>query len=362
MFFRLFKGYEIWVILVLLLMSSYLFIGSFRANSIVNADCYSTVDGADNETPTAEDIRSLCFASQSFSVYDAYRYNVESMPRDLYESIENSYALDEISFLFTTLVKVNIFPAILIVIFIPVFFGRMFSDGTLKNLLACGHSKSKIYLSSLILTAVIDTAMILFNLMVIAALCLFYKWQPPIYMPVVLPFIILELMILAVISAVSLAVMFGSNKKAASFVTGFVLAIGMLFPVDIYGYHAFYSLRLPAGDPNAILQTYNDTIKEKGPNVIDREFDLSLMDEVDYYEGQAVFRLDKANAGAGNVFITIICCSPSFAVHLIGNNFGFPSYMLAKSGLMTINIACSAVWILLSTPLGYLAFRRKEVR
>ena len=77
-------------------------------------------------------------------------------------------------------------------ILIPLFLGRLFSNGTIKNLIACGHSKTQIYLASLIFSFLLNIALIFITLIFFAIICLYFMWMPPVYLPVLLVMLLLD--------------------------------------------------------------------------------------------------------------------------------------------------------------------------
>ena len=146
MFFRLFKGMEFWVLIVLLLVSS-LIVGYSRF-----------IDQSSFPLERTETNIARRFESSDVSAFDAYRVDSEAMPADVYYKLSSdvSDADEEVAMVFDLMVSAQVMPVLLIILFIPIFFGRMFSDGAVKNLMASGHSKGKIYLSSLIVTFILD--------------------------------------------------------------------------------------------------------------------------------------------------------------------------------------------------------------
>lgn len=362
MFFRLFKGYEIWGLVVLLLIS-FAYTWQTVGEAWFNQTSYTIYyeDESTEELIGRDEIRKNCFENSGISVYDVYRYSVETIPQDAYDemSSERSFIREEFSVLFNALSNMSIFPSIIIGIFIPVFYGRMFSDGTVKNLISCGHSRGKIYLSSLIVTLIIDTLMIIASLINLVIVCLWYRWQPPVYLPVVLPLVLISFLVLYTLSSVCIAVMFTSAKKTAGFIAAFLLVVSQIsgaesvLPYIVYASHKTNTL--------GISEEYRDVLKEKGRNAMEQKLLLSEFDVRFYYEDNEVIDFGESSLppAVKYTLITAYYLTPNVVV----NNYRiycFSPYMLQRDGIVAINTACNVLWILVSNSAGILVFRKRE--
>lgn len=343
-FYRLIRGFEIWALLVLLVVAS-LYITKVEFD--VDLITFSEGD---------------YFSSLDVSPKDAYRCYTERLPDDVFARITNSECYDDINTLFILFCGIHNVSAILILIFIPLFFGRLYSDGTIKNLIACGHSKTKIYIASLIMTFLIDLIMLIAGVVTIAVMCRINNWFPPVYLPVVLFMLLVELFVLFTVSALSMAVLFASAKRIVSLIAGFIIGVLVFLPLSSFAVLLLMNNFTEDYLESAAYEEYITIMHEKGPNALEERFLLSEFDIAVSYEGRdldisAPYNLSPVEK---NILIATIYIDPFFIAHF-GNSIGVSPYMMARDGLMAVNIACDAFWITLSTSIGLIIFRRREM-
>lgn len=370
MFYRLFRGFELWALLALMFVSSlcvYLDIisdGDF--NSVRKSDRVIHMEYFKEEIDiSASNVKQYCFESLGISAYDAYRAEVEMIPESVDDKLNGSFNFvdEELSLLFKALGNLFLLPSALMAIFIPVFFGRMFSDGTLKNIISCGHSKSKIYLSSIILTVLLDTVLFIMNLAALVLWCLFYGWKPPIYLPVVISMILLMHLLVLTLSAICLAVLFAGSKKTASFVAGFLMVLYIIIPgttiaASILG-SAYYSIDSRKEDFNEL----REIMSTNRQNELEQKFDILEFDFNYYYKGRKldIYGDYEVFPVAKYMIIAMIYSDPGMIAHFETTRIGLPEYMMARDGLFAINFVSCVSWITISTGIGYLVFRKREI-
>lgn len=365
MFYRLVKSFELWGLLALMIISSvyqyYVLVGTEDFNSLLRNDevYYDTYNDTDYAV-NASNVKQYRYESLGISAFDVYREGIETIPDGSYEILAGTYnfAYDEMSVLFNALGNLHFIPSILMMIFIPVFFGRMFSDGTLKNIISCGLSKGKIYLSSLIMTLVLDLVLFLINFAGFMFWCLVYEWNPPVYLPVLLPFTFVIFFLLPVISSVSLAVLFASQKKTAAFAAGFLLLISLRVSLSSF---AVSYLTVSYPDPNK--EDYirmEEIIETQGRNAVEHRLDMSDLSVRPYYEGEEldVFADNRLYPEAKAFLLGVIYSDPALTAHLEPY---LPVYFLVRDGIVSANAVCEAVWLVISTAAGYAVFSKREI-
>ena len=290
MFFRLIKGFEIWALLSLAIIGSlyldYAQMYDEECLTLIHSD--HTVDASTEDQQlyiNAGNVKEYRFEGMGISSYDAFRKEAERLPDDVDKKISGTvnYLSDELRILFTVLGISHILPSALIILFIPLFFGRMFSDGTIKNLIACGHSKGQIYLSSLILTVMLDLLMLVINILAFVFWCFYYEWKPPVYLPVVVLMLVCVVLVLFTISSISLAVLFISSKKTAVFIVGFVFVVF----TSIQGNVFLFAALKPIDTGDKFIE-YRTVISEHGWNAVEQRFDLSEFSINEYYNGKDI--------------------------------------------------------------------------
>jgi ABC-type transport system involved in multi-copper enzyme maturation permease subunit len=351
MFFRLFKGMEFWVLIVLLLVSSF-FVGYSRFK---DQDFFSLER---TETNIARR-----FESSDVSAFDAYRLDCEAMPADIYYKLSDdvSDAGGEVAFLFDLMASAQVMPVLLIMLFIPVFFGRLFSDGAIKNLMASGHSKGKIYLSALTVTYILDALMFIVSSLVMGFWCLYFGWNPPMYLPVVIPTFIVEMLLVMTLSAVSIAILFVSKKKTLAFIVGFILLLSLRVSVT--------SVIFSAMSLSQNINVYGDEyeffkkVREEEPYEIEQRFNFSEAKVDVYYKGQDISFIEDSVLPpvVKNICLAIAYADPALLRNLLGV-IGPTQYMLVRDGIVGLNGAANIFWIAVSTFCGIIVFKKKEIR
>ena len=370
--YRMTRSIEFWGLVVLFLfmtvwfchisLSNFDFITVTRGDFAIHATWENTGMHFDIDR---NNIALHRFESLGISSHDAYRVLSEPLPSSVSGRLEGTYnyTSQEISALFEYLSKSYVIPLILMMIFIPVFFGRLFSDGTIRNLISCGHSRGRIYLSCLIVILAMDILMTFLTHAIYALSCLYYKWHPPVYLPTVLPFAAAFLILLIMASSVSLAVLFISGKKTASFITGFILMTAFYFmPVgSIPVNYAAYKFR-PTADFRSEYVEYREIAQENGVYCFDEKFDLLTVNTRTYYEGRELGSHSECTLrpAAQNILRAVVYLDPTLIKDVAGMNVS--AYMISRDGVCAVNIAANTFWTLLSSATGILIFKKKEIR
>ena len=79
------------------------------------------------------------------------RFSLRIKPLQTYLEYQRKFPLDAIFFVYAMLI------GLVLSVFLPLFFGSEYSDGTIRNKLAAGHPRLSVYLANLI-TAVLHPA------------------------------------------------------------------------------------------------------------------------------------------------------------------------------------------------------------
>ena len=378
LFFRLIKGYEIWPLIALLIASSFVFEWYLTIDqdflSLYRSEGKICVEGYDWSVDVSSDnVRQFRFENSGISAYDFYRRECEPVLNGPDNSLPFSYEDDEMLFFCLSISELIILPAILIIIFIPVFFGRMYSDGTLKNYIACGHSKGSIYLSSLLFSFVLDLVMVLINFLVFAGFWLYYAWKPPVYLPVVLALFASSIMLLFTVTSICLAVLFISSSKIITFIVSVAVEAILIFTA--------FMILLPV---NAILESqeiypveskefaeYRELfIKNEEEGLYDspfyERFNLSDFSIDLFHDGKEVkIEYDCALPPASRyALLAVIYLNPAM-IHqmmLSYEEFYIPPYMMCRDGLIAINIASNIFWITVISGVTVIVLRKREIQ
>ncbi|MBR3143210.1 MAG: hypothetical protein IKF09_08715 [Clostridiales bacterium] len=303
------------------------------------------------------------FESFSVSAEDAYKLNGEALPEDVFYKLdaEDNEVGHEIDLLFGIPDTILTLQVALIVIYLPVFLGRMFSDGTVKNLIAGGHSKGKIYLSSLIFSAVLDIAMMIISTCIFAVMCLVLKWHPPVYLPIVIVMLLLSLLMSLTVTSVCIAVLFISKKRTAAFIVGFLFVLILfVFPISAPSAVIMVTQHI---DPHSEDIKLLRKIKAEEPYNLEEHFKLSEYNFVYSYHGQEIVFFEDSTLPrpVKNALLAAIYLDPAMILHF-DSGFTITPYIMYRDGLIAINTAGNILWITLSSFCGIIVFRRKEIR
>ena len=364
-FYRLFRGFEIWVLLALIVVAGgYLAFQQISGNDYFEAKFYGEIisfnyKGVEYDiTPEIAD--QYCFKSSGLNAADVYKHNSVPIDQEAYDRISIGLSGSEASSLFLAVAGNYLMPAILMVIFIPVFFGRLFSDGTVRNLVACGFSKKTIYFAALIVTYILDIVTFALSLLVYVLACVCFAWQPPVYIPVLAPALIVSFLVLLTITSISLASLFISKKKTAAFIVGFLILAARVIPVSYFCVGLLWD---NAHASQNIDEEYIEILKSKGRNCLEGRIELADFYRVDSYEGHDVLMYTDGYSlppVVTKTMITVIYSDIYLSEASERYGYGFTTYLMAHDGIMTINMASCAVWTLVSTGLGFFIFNKRE--
>ena len=369
MLYRLFRGYEIWALLALFFIVA----GYFTFVEIATIDYVAVKTGYTNtfyidmedSVITKENAEQYCYKNSGISAYDLYRYRIEKLPQETFDKIHkdmNSEPVYEVRTIFRLVFRSYLVASVLMVIFIPIFFGRLFSDGTIKNLVSGGYSKRLIYLSSLLLTFAIDLVLNVASLVIIAVLCLILQWLPPIYLPVLLPAFLLSVLLSFTITSFSIGSLFAGGKKTLAFILGFVMIATRFFSSSFFASGLLLSGQ--AMSYHDLSEETKELIKESGPNNLEVKLDLSQFIEKYYINGERVIYVFADESTYPKAVVNTLLVFVYGDPYLIDTTFvyvGYDAYSMARDGLMAINFAANAFWILFFNGVALFIFNKREL-
>ena len=371
MIYNLFRSYEIWALLILVVLTSALFdFSNLRDLDIVNAGVFGETITYNEDDPeletvmiTPDNVSQYTFKDSGISAFDVYRLRVEPISKDTYKKIlQDMFSLphEEMWTIYKAMLQLEILPAILIAIFIPVFFGRLFSDGTIKNYLTCGFGKAKIYLSAFVLTLLIDAAVFLIRFLMFVLMCCILRWQPPIYLPVLIPSAALSLLTLFMVTSVCLAALFISTKKTIAFIVGFLMAFSFNISVSKVAMALFWNYGYVTNE-SAELKEYQEIIKEQGRNALSEKFNYEAFSSDFYYDGKIVISYGIAEEIPVTVKNALLAAIYADPVMIQSVEYSFEPYLLARDGVMYLSMGVNVFWTILATGIGVFVFRKREI-
>ena len=342
--------------------TSLIFVDEMSVTVIRSDDSFYLGDN-DEVYVDADNIKQYRFENLSISAYDLERISIVPIDQEVYDALDKG-----IHTAYREKWVLNSFPptlhyasAILIAIIIPVFFGSLFSDGTMKNLVACGYSRHTIYLSALVYSFIVDLIMILLNIIVFAGFCIYYEWKPPVYIPMFLVSILVEVFLVFNVSAVIVSALFASARKTVAFIVGFLMLTFIYLEANplfaIYENHI-----VDSNKSETEYMEYSGLAKQYGFNVFEDKIDLSNLSYEVYFNGRKIissceFDLPPALSTA---LMTLIYLDPALVLRG-GIGFAVTDYLYYKSGIYVIVLACNALWIAAGTCIGMTFFKKREL-
>ena len=369
MLFRLVRGYEIWALLALFILIS----GYFTFVEIATLDYVAVKTGytntfyldLDDSVITKDNAEQFCYKNSGVSAYNLYRYRIEKIPQDDFDKIYTdmkSEPVYEVRTIFRLVFRSYLVASVLMVIFIPIFFGRLFSDGTIKNLVSGGYSKRLIYLSSLLLAFAIDLVLNVASLVIIAVLCLILQWLPPIYLPVLLRAFLLSVLLSFTITSVSIGSLFAGGKKTLTFILGFIMIATRFFSGSFLATGLLWSGQ--ALNYSEVNEETFEKIKANGPNSFEMKLDLSQFIEKYYVNGERVIYLfaDESSypKSVVNLLLAVIYTDP-YLIDSTIEYIGYDPYLMARDGIMAINFAANAFWTVLFNGAAIFILNKREL-
>ena len=365
-FFRLFRSYEILAVLILFAIAS-VYVTSVILNYEPNIKLIRTNDGyyVDKDHSVyvdASNVKQYRYESLNVSAYDVTRCNVEPLPQDVFDKIGSEKSINSAWFesktVLSEILALHVLPSIVTALVIPMLFGRLFSDGSVKNLVACGHSKRKIYLSALIFSFILDTLMTLFNLLVFAGFCIYYEWKPPVYIPLAFTMILVSLLLTFTVSSVVVSVLFASKKRTAALIAGALMLVFVFIPdnfvLDVYQNYNYQ----PSGDE---WEEFDRLVEGHGPdasNFFENKMNITELFVRTYYNGKEIIPAGNTLPVPARAALVAVCyLDPALIVRYQSSDV----YILYRSGIFAMNAASSILWIIVAGAVGIRIFNKREL-
>ena len=375
-FFRLFRSFEFWALIVLFLVLSYEIVFPWINDNneiTISRGSFTMYFGEHNTVAVnADNVHEHNFAGSGISARDLYARYSETLPKDVFDKIDYGFWWYNTEFdtITTVFERLHAVPATVVLILIPLFLGRLFSNGTIKNLIACGHSKTQIYLASLIFSFLLNIALIFITLIFFVIVCLYYMWMPPVYLPVLLVMLLLEILICGVLSSVCIAVLFASKKEILAVIASFLLIIPMLYLVmddfgifgmneanDLYNELHPYSEEEPEN-----YEEFRTIVATEGVQVVTERFNVFEFDYQTSYNGKRLIAHNTAHMDPASKFTRLIRIYIDPFVSRKMDALGLTVYEKWRCGIMAINIANNVFWIAATSALGMFIFRKREFK
>lgn len=366
--FRMVKSPVMWALMACGLIASVCFMHTSFAElntvTVIHTDRHFYMGHYNQAYVDADNAKEYRFESLGISALDVERYSIVPIDQDTYDLLAKGIntAENESQIFNGSILTLHYAPAIVIALIIPIFFGRLFSDGTMKNLISCGYSRKKIYLSALIYSFIVDSILIFFNILVFICFCIYYEWKPPIYFPSAFTALLVELLLVFNVSAVVVSALFASARKTAAVIAGFLMLVFVFYEYNLLG--EFYSGHL-VDTPSlmAEYEEYEALIKKHNWNAFENRFDLLTCSYEVYMGDRKVLSKPECDLPkpVQVALVTLIYLDPALTVRgMLG--YGGYNYMYYRFGVLFLESAANVIWIAASAWIGMACFNKREVR
>ena len=357
--YRLLKGFELWAMIILMVLGSIYLNHASMDGTFVTLTRTGQTKQIDDLYINKDNLDQYNFAGSGLDAKDFYSFRQEPIPQESFDELIVRWDViqSETRILDDALHMPFLIPEILILIFIPLFFGRLFSDGTVKNLISSGHSKRTIYLSSLFMSFILDILLFAINILIFAGFCLYYQWKPPVYYPMMIAVLVVKLLIFFTSSSAILAVLFISKKKTVAVITGFLLFFLLFFRIPNPAVSCLTTYI--DYDSEDHYEEYMSIVKEKGHNAIEHRVDLSVYATRSYLEGKEVMAFHSILPDPVRyILLAMIYLDPAQINH---NDNAISLYLFFRDGPMAINAVSNLCWIIVLTSAGIIIFNKREI-
>ena len=228
MTYRLLRNKVFWLIMILLIVAEVgvlFFGGDERNNSKLFAN-HHTFTMHDHETETDEKVY-VEYEKEDPLIVSKYTQNVMMgnfpfVPGQVYKydpSLANAATVSGLlgSILFVLFAADGIF--------VMVFFGEMFNDDAIRNMVTVKTKKECIYLSALIINAVVCIAMFVLVFGVLAICTLIAGYYPIIYVPAFVSAVLTGLLVIIAVSSIFIFILFVVQNPLLTFILGILLVV-----------------------------------------------------------------------------------------------------------------------------------------
>jgi len=261
---------------------------------------------------------------------------------------------------------VVILPDIAVVLFVTFFFGRLFSDGTVRNLVASGHSKRYVFLASSIFSAFISLFFQIISLTTLAVSLRIFEWQPPIWMPLDLTMDLTYCLLTILIASLILLLLFSTGKQILSLVVGVIL-----FLTVFTGSSGVTIAMLTIKERDLNFQKISEYREDNPDKKIDVDYNMdyitlrgsyTLTVDGEQIDAEPFYREYNKGYVSGNnrrFMLTLLNINP-ITIHYYELS-GLSLYELYSNGRYAFAAGVDIAWIVLFTGAGTIIFNKKEL-
>ncbi len=339
-FFRAVKTVELWIFITLIVVISF-------AN--INTSTIGTKNLLTSDYQLTDTIEVTYEKSESFH-------------SDLDSNIDS-----KISYLTSFLNFALVIPAIMTPLFTILFMGKMFTGGALRNLISSGHSKTRVYLASLIFGISVTTVFNILSLVAMSLAMLIQHWKIPIFFPLLGTYALYMFMADIVLLSVSLGILFVSKRPVVSLIA--VAGVLVVFFTGSVGV-TMTALMVPERDYNytklkEYTEQHPDSKFEKNYTFDIKNFcDIIVIKENGEILDEEIYRgrpnPNHIEGTPRKIIVAGLYANPGcgFLMSLLQV---VSHYRMWKDGLYIFFCLTNLIWIVGINAAGLMLFRRREL-
>lgn len=339
-FFRAMKAIELWIFVILLIFMTFMNTDAERMNR-------KAALKADYELPFS--------IEETYKIYDGN--HTHELDKNIFEKIDA--LLENITYSsFISLIATPLFTLY--------FMGKMFSGGALRNLITCGHSKTEVYLASLLFGAIITISFDVLGILSTSAGILIRGYKIPLLIPFLITFLLYSLLLHLTFLTLSVSILFISGRSMVS-----LIAVSGIVIVLFTGSAGVTMASLLVPERRLEFQKIREYKDQHPDSVIELNYSFDAKDFSDIYQ----FTIDgepmdediylgkpehnHIKGPARKFLIATLYANPACGAIL--GTLVVSHYKIWSYGLYPVFCLSNVAWIAVTGSAGYIVFRRKEL-
>lgn len=306
-------------------------------------------------------IAIICFVVVRIAITDLGEFQTDFTGDVKTEYLTNLLIGEDIKFeirgVGTVIIEYTVLLIIICASYTSIFCGQFFDEGTVRNMLATGHSKTSVYMSAFIMNVISSAIFFVVTFSLIGIYILIFGGKPLIWWPYVLIMIGVMYLLTLVITSLVLFLIFTTRKIHIAIIGALLITVILAMAPG-----------LALSDQEAMDYLFNVDFFSMEDYMTSKADGISVyFDDINYKEkfvkGGKVINGDKTIndlplASRGKIYIAK--CSPlsAFAEY---NLYEMNPYTMTEGLSSARYTAVSVIWITASTLAGVLLFRKKDI-
>ena len=260
-----------------------------------------------------------------------------------------------------------VIPALMTPLFTVLFMGKLFSEGALRNLIASGHSKTRVYLASLIFGSSVTALFNILSLVAMSLAMLIQHWKIPIFFPLLGTCAMYMFTVDIVMLSLTLCVLFISKRPVVSLIA---VAGSIIILFSGYAGATMAALLVPERQfSSSKLHNYCE-LHPDSEILHDSSFDIKNFSDIIVITENGEILDEEIYLGRPNpnhiggiprkIMVASLYANPGcgFLMSLL---LVVSHYRMWKDGLYIIFCLTNFMWIVIIYAAGLILFRRQDL-